>query len=224
MKFIIITFLTLPLLFLNSVLLSQTPKEFKQLVDHDRKSAQTWWYAWIGGYTAATIGQGAVNLTSDEKSLRQDMALGAGTTLLGVVGTIFTPIVPNKAVMKKYGFNPGDTARSQAYYESMLKEIAEREKAGRSWKVHAVAGVVDLGSGMITWLGFKRTFLDGVINFALNTVIAEAQIWSQPTRAVRDYKRYCIEKKGETGQPINKPSVKIYIGSYPGGINMRLVF
>jgi hypothetical protein len=106
----------------------------------------------------------------------------------------------------------------------MLKEIAQREKAGRSWKVHALAGVVDLGSGVITWLGFKRTAMDGLINFAINTVITEAQIWTQPMRAVKDYRRYCTEKTGEIPHPLKRPDCRMYLGSYPGGVRIRVVF
>jgi len=103
-------------------------------------------------------------------------------------------------------------------------EIAAREKAGRSWKIHAVAGAVNLGSGLVTWLVFKRTIWDGLINFAMNTAITEAQIWSQPMRAAKDYERYFTEKA--LGEPSVKtaPESRIYLGSYPGGVTLRVVF
>jgi hypothetical protein len=197
------------------------PDNFSQIVEKDRKVAQTWRYSWIGGYTLATCVQGVASLTSNEKSFRQDMALGAATTFLGAVGALITPIVPGKSDLLKYGFSPDDTAHSQAYYELMLREIGRRERAGRSWKVHAVAGIVDLGSGVITWLGFKRTALDGLINFGINTVIAEAQIWSQPMKAAKDYDRYCA---GKTGMTKKKHDARMYLGSYPGGVTIRVVF
>jgi hypothetical protein len=203
---------------------AQSSSQFHRMVDHDRKSAEAWWYSWIGGYTAATIGQGVVNLTSDSRPLRQDMALGAATTFLGAVGTLFTPVVPGKAYIKIHGFQPGDSLESQAYREFLLKEIARREKAGRSWKTHAVTGVVDLGSGLVTWIAFKRSVWDGVINFALNTVIAEAQIWSQPVRAVKDYEKWQEEKAGGRIQSIKKPEASVFVGSAPGGVRIRVVF
>ena len=76
------------------------------------------------------------------------------------------------------------------YSEEMLKEIAEREKEGRSWKMHALTGAVNLSTGLITWLGFKRSVWDGLEIFALNTAVTELQIWTQPTRAIKDYKNY----------------------------------
>jgi hypothetical protein len=221
--------LSVILLSVNSIILCQSYDassigDLQSMVERDKKGALTWWYCWIGGYTAATVGQGIVALSSDERSLRQDMVLGAGTTFLGAVGTLITPVVPGKAVMQNYGFQTGDSVSDVMYYELMLKEIAEREKAGRSWKIHAVAGAVNLGSGLITWLGFKRTVWDGIINFAMNTAITEAQIWSQPMRGANDYKRYCSEKTGELPPMLKKPESKLYLGTYPGGIMLRVVF
>ena len=220
---------------LSIAILAQTPALFCQsaapaslqdlrtMADHDRKSAQTWWYSWIGGYSALTVGQGIIALQPNERSLRQDMVLGAATTLLGAIGTITTPIVPDRSLMKKQEFQMKDQSDSIKYYEARLREISAREIAGRSWKTHAVAGVVDLGSGLITWLGYKRTVWDGVVNFAMNTVIAEAQIWSQPMSGVRDYKKYSSGHKGLSSS-MKREGSKIYICSSPGGIKLRAVF
>lgn len=203
---------------------SSDPADLQSITEHDRKGALTWWYSWIGGYSAATVGQGIVALSSDDRSLRQDMVLGAATTFLGAAGTLITPVVPGKTAMEKYGFREGESVYDDDYYETMLMEIAAREKAGRSWKIHAVAGAVNLGSGLVTWLGFKRTVWDGLINFAMNTAITEAQIWSQPMRAAKDYERYFTEKA--RGEPSVKtaPESRIYLGSYPGGVTLRIVF
>jgi hypothetical protein len=47
-----------------------------------------WWYGWLYGYSAATIGQAAVSFSSNNKGVKQDMALGAATTLLGAAGQL----------------------------------------------------------------------------------------------------------------------------------------
>ena len=108
--------------------------------------------------------------------------------------------------------------------EELLKACALREKDGRSWQTHAVAGVVNIGSGLITWLGFKRNMWAGLENFALNTVITEAQIWSQPTKAMKDYQNYC--KRFKTGEkPVAlKSGIYWFAGAYPGGIEIKIVF
>jgi len=198
--------------------------KLRKIVERDTKGAQAWRYSWIGGYSAATAAQGIIAATSDDKSLRQDMVLGAATTFLGAVSTILTPLLPDRKNMEAMMKIHNDSLSGPAYDEAMLKELARREKAGRSWKVHAAAGVVDLGSGLITWLGYKRTFRDGIINFAMNTVIAEAQIWSQPMRAIRDYKKISGAGQGLRSSSQGDQGCRVYLGSYPGGVTLRAVF
>jgi hypothetical protein len=201
--------------------------EFQSVVDHDRKSAQSWWYGWLAGYSAATAGQAIVYFSTDEKSTRQDMALGSATTLLGAIGVLLTPIVPPKASYQIRNLQAGDSTSwnyDVANSEKLLKEIARREKEGRSWKFHAVSGAVNIGSGLITWLGFKRSIMDGLLNFALNTVITEAQVWTQPVKAIKDYQNYCGNNATGSIPHILKPERKLYLCSYPSGFSLRIDF
>jgi hypothetical protein len=202
-------------------------QEFQKIVDHDRISAQRWWYGWLAGYSAATAGQGIVYFSTDEKATRQDMALGAATTFLGAAGVLITPIVPRKASFQSHDIQPNDS--SQMLFditssEEMLKEIAKKEAEGRSWKIHAVTGAVNIGSGLITWLGFKRSVRAGLVNFAINTVITEAQIWTQPVRAIKDYQNYCTNNATSSIPHSLKPERKWYLCSYPCGFVLRLDF
>lgn len=202
-------------------------RDLSELANQDRARAQAWWYAWLGGYSAATAGQGIVYFISEDKSLRQDMALGAATTFLGAMGQLLTPVLPKDATYGRPtgGYNgEGSVILSYDQSAELLKALSLREKEGRSWKVHAIAGVVNLGSGLITWLGFKRTFLDGLGNFALNTVITEAQIWTQPTRAIRDYERYCREQVPGGNPGAAKPESGWTVNVHPGGFSVRLDF
>jgi hypothetical protein len=202
-------------------------QEFQNVVDHDRRSAQRWWYGWLAGYSAATAGQGIVYLSTDAKPTRQDMALGAATTLLGAIGVLLTPIVPPKSEYQILDLQPGDSTFNcfdNTNPEKLLKELAKREKEGRSWKFHAVSGAVNIGSGLITWLGFKRSLVDGLLNFALNTVITEAQVWTQPVKAIKDYQNYCGYKTESSVPHIIKPERKLYLCSYPSGFSIRLDF
>jgi hypothetical protein len=201
--------------------------EFQSVVDHDRKSAQSWWYGWLAGYSAATAGQGIVYFSTDEKATRQDMALGAATTFLGAAGVLITPIVPRETSFQSRDIQPNDS--SQMLFditssEELLKEIAQKEAEGRSWKIHAVTGAVNIGSGLITWLGFKRSVRAGFVNFAINTVITEAQIWTQPVKAIKDYQNYCTDNATSSIPHSLKPERKWYLCSYPCGFVLRLDF
>ena len=191
----------------------------------DMAGARVWWYAWLTGYSAATAGQAAVYFSSDDKSLRQDMALGAATTFLGAMNQLITPIDPKPRDYPSYReYVSGEEPMSTEQAEELLKKLAAWEKKGRSWKTHALAGAVNLGSGLITWLGFKRTIWDGVANFALNTVVTEAQIWTQPARAVRDYEKLSREGMPGAGNLSSRRNGEWDWNIYPGGFYVRYVF
>ena len=199
---------------ISDSLIDERLQDIHKLLDQDRINAQRWWYGWLAGYSVATVGQGIVYFASENKSTKQDMALGSATTFLGAIGQLLTPIVSISPEQCKELYNS----------EELLKELALREKEGRSWKIHAVTGAVNIGSGLITWLGFKRSFWNGVENFALNTVITEAQIWTQPTRAIKDYKNYCNKYNSGSCQNVLKPEKEWLVRVYPGGIIIELNF
>lgn len=191
----------------------------------DMSGARRWWYAWLTGYSAATAGQAAVFFSSDDKSLRQDMALGAATTFLGAMNQLITPIDPKPGDYPTYrDYVSGEMPLSSDQAAELLKKLAAWEKKGRSWKTHALAGAVNLGSGLITWLGFKRTIWDGVVNFALNTAVTEAQIWTQPMKAVRDYERFTRNTGSGTDTMISRREGEWSWNIYPGGFYVRYIF
>jgi len=182
--------------------LDERLQTLQQLLQHNEKAASTWWVAWIGIYGSATIGQGLVAGLTTDKSTRQDMILGAGTTLLGMVGQFIAPVSsgytarqfsqqPPLAASKPLSTaTPLSSATRQELLtqaEAMLKFQANRARSGRNWQTQALCGAVNLTSGLITWLGFKRSVWEGVANFALNTAVSEIQIYSQPVRAIKDY-------------------------------------
>lgn len=199
----------------------------KNALEHDKANTNRWWYGWLGGYSAATIGQGAVYLNSNDKSLRQDMALGAATTLLGAAGQFFCPLIPGHEPEKFNSISantPDEQLKKLAVAEQLLNDCAKREKLARHWKYHALTGAVNLGGGLITWLGFKRNIGAGIGYFALNTAITEAQIWTQPIFAKRAYQKYRLEYLKNTDDLAFVPKAKWYVGANSGGIGVKVVF
>jgi hypothetical protein len=197
------------------------------MLNQGKPNANLWWYGWLAGYGAATVGQGALALSTNDMGLRQDMVLGAGTTFLGAIGQVITPMVPGYAPdqLKRISGNTKEERWQKLIEaEKLLKESALREKSGRSWQTHAIAGVVNISSGLITWIGFKRDVWAGLENLALNTCITEAQIWTQPTKAMRDNNNYC--KKYKSGEiPVAlKPEIVWFVSGSPGGVQLRIVF
>lgn len=208
-------------------LINERLQFIEKTLKYDRVNTERWWYGWLVGYSAATIGQGAVYFSSNNKNTQQDMVLGAATTFLGAAGQFISTFIPNNN-LKQFTSLSENTLDEQlkklTVAEDLLKKYAKQEKLARNWQSHAVSGVVNLGSGLVTWLGFKRTVWDGLANFALNTAITEAQIWTQPTLAKRNYKNYCL-KYIKNGEPISyTPEVNWYLEALPGGIGVKVVF
>ena len=198
----------------------------QSMLNQSKPTVDGWWYGWLGAYSAATIVQGTVALTSTDKNTRQDMALGAATTVLGATLQALTPLhLGHDADLISQ--LPDSTSELQIHKleiaEKLFKSNATVEKIGRSWEIHALNEVVNLSSGLITWLGYKRTVWDGVTNFLLNTAITEAQIWTQPTRTLKDYQNYCRKyKSGSTPTSLIQP--EYYLRTYPGGVSLSIVF
>jgi hypothetical protein len=196
-------------------------------IQKDSKAGNIWWTGWLAGYSAATLVQTGIGLAADEKALRQDMYLGAATTLLGAAGQLITPMVKTDKIHSAEFGNSGNPPSQEQLqqYENLLEKLAAREKAGRSWETHAVAGVVNLGSGLITWFGFKRDVWAGIGNFALNTCITEAQIWSQPMKARRDLKRYNdLYLNPANAYLSDQNRVRLTAIAGPGIISLRITF
>jgi len=207
--------------------LDERLQTIQSMLDKNERGATGWWYAWIGIYGAATLGQGAVACLSDDKTTREDMILGAGTTLLGAAGQLIAPV--------KSGYNPNSFKQTASLTykkrldklkeaEAMLKFQAERAKSGKNWQTHALSTSVNLASGLITWLGFKRSVWAGLGNFALNTVVTEIQIWTEPTKAMKDYQRYSSLYGLTDVAQSKRPVVEWYASIQPNGIRVGLGF
>ena len=196
----------------------------RHIIDREKINTGRWWYGWLAAYSAATIVQTSVCITSEDLSTRQDMALGAVTTLLGAAGQFISPVKPIRdwqRISQLPEVTEADKISKLAESEKLLQQIALNEKIGRSWKTHAVCSAVNLGTGLVTWLGFKRSVWAGLGVFAINTSITETQILSQPKRAMKEYDKY-IQKYGNN--PVQPSPISLSLNVYPGGISMLLKF
>lgn len=199
----------------------------QEMLDQGRKGANRWWKGWLIGYSAATVAQTAIAVTGDDLKTHQDWTLGAVSTLLGAAGQLISPLTPGYTSdrLREMPENTAeDLAIKLAEAEKQLEACALREKSGRSWKTHALDGAVNVGFGIVIWYGFKRSFMEGFTNIALNTAVCEAQIFSQPTRAIRNYNRYCQQYHNESVLVEVPPAVSWHFTLSPGGLGVRIVF
>ncbi len=209
-------------------LLTEQLEYIQHSLTKSKPALDGWWYGWLGAYSAATVGQGIVCLTSKDKPTRQDMALGGITTLLGAGLQLITPMTVSRRELDELKQMPDSSLEVQLkkliVAEELFRKIAKQEKEGRSWQIHALNESVNLAGGLITWLGYKRSVWDGVSCFLLNTAITETQIWTQPTRTMKEYKNYCSKYKSFTKHTACSLQPEYFLTTYPGGASLRIVF
>ena len=219
-----------PLLAQDSIpedLIKERIQCIEDLLNQSKKSVNTWWYGWLGVYSAATIAQGTVLLVNKDLSTRQDMALGGVTSLLGTSFQLLTPLNPGKDaqyIAQLPESNTLELSDKLRMAEELLEINATKEKAGRSWKIHALNEAVNLGSGLVTWLAFKHSVWDGVSNFVLNTIVTETQIWTQPNRLTKDYQNYNRKYKSESNFVNKQSQPEFFLRTYAGGVSLSVVF
>lgn len=198
--------------------------EIKTMLSDERLRDNRWWYAWLGAYSAGTVTQIGVWIAVDDLSTKQDMALGAATAFIGAAGQMISPLKPNHE-WQRIGQLPERTPEEKRIKlmesEKLLKQNALNEKIGKSFKTHAICTAVNLGSGLVTWLGFNRSVWAGLGNFALNTAITETQILTQPRRAMKDYNNYVNKYKFS---PVQPSPISLSLNVYPGGVVLVLKF
>jgi hypothetical protein len=197
------------------------------MLDEGRKNANLWWYGWLVGYGTASAAQGVIFIYSDKLATKQDMALGAVTNLLGAGFQLITPMTPGFAASELEEIPEGTPEENliKLYEaEKLLEKCAKREKDGRSWKIHVLNGAVNMGCGLVVWLGFKRSLLEGVINFGVNTAVCEIQIFTQPTRAIKDYNLYCSKYKSDQSLVYAEAKITWSFVAIPGGLGLKLRF
>jgi len=210
----------------DTLRMSERIETIQSMLDNSKSGVNLWWYGWLGAYSMATVAQGVVCFTSENLATRQDMILGAGTTLLGAVFQAITPLNTGKdaGLLAQMSDSTLELKlKKLEMAEGYLRVNALKEKSGRSWQIHALNTAVNLGSGLITWLGFKRSVWDGVGNFLMNSAVTELQIWTQPTKTMKDYRNY-KQKYIDNQVTSNKTPPEYVLKAYPGGVSFAIVF
>jgi hypothetical protein len=148
------------------------------------------------------------------------MRVGSVTTALGAAAQLAFPQDAGWFAARLRAM-PGDTPEARrvklAAAEGYLRKAAAQESFGRSWKTQAIATAVNLAAGLTIWLHYDRPARDGLVAFAIGQAISEAQIFSQPMRAVRDLREY--EQRSDFGAVgmAADPGRTWYVGVTPGG-------
>jgi len=200
-------------------------------LEDGQPGAKRWWYGWIAGYSAAAVTMGVLAGTSWESapevdnSSAEDLLVGSATWALGVVGLVIDPFTPAAAAKKLRPLPETSSLERQAKLkraEELLRECAQREKAGRGLGTHLLNVGVNAAAGVVTVVAFDRPWTDGLITFATGEAISLLTIFTQPMRATHDLKKY------EAGYPAaasaSAPRLSWSLSAWPGGVGLHLRF
>ena len=190
-------------------------------LDGGRKAADLWWDGWLVGYSVSTFGQIAAQSGSHSEKQKQDLLVGAATTGLGAIGQLVFPLDAG-FLADQLRAMPGDTPEARraklASAEGFLRRSAAQEEFGRSWKTHAIAGIVNLAAGLVIWRHYDRPARDGLLTFALGQFVSEVQIFTQPTKAVRDLHEYEHRSDFEHAAAAGGPQREWYVSASPASV------
>lgn len=158
-------------------------------LEEGTSTAQIWWWGWAFGYATLTVGQGIVALATSDRDLRVNMLVGSASSLLGL-GFVLITDFPARYASAELRAIKEDTEEARSAKQKRARELlrasAEAEIDGRSWVVHLLGASVAVAQGLILWLAFDLP-VDGIVNATVSLAISEAQIWTQPTRAIDDW-------------------------------------
>lgn len=216
----------------------------EKALDAGQPRARTWWYGWMAAYSAGTAVQWGLSIghwndtkAADDPSaprvhdraFAQDMLVGGATTALGVGSLLIDQFLP------AYGSRglktlPEGTAEERSAKlqkaEDLLRRCAQREKDGQGWTTHLLNLGVNAAAGVVTAAAFKRPWTDGLITFAAGEVVSLINIYTQPRRAIhdwRDYEAKYLGRKGEANSEAPAES-RWTFGLFPGGFSVGLTW
>ncbi len=226
----------------------------KALVDGE-KNAQIWWGLWIAAYAGLSAGQYALAGVADgygrnETSLdqlRNDfhyrpkstfprkeqwvnyLVGGAKATLsLGQLLVMpFTPAYASGRLAKMPNASNEEINRKLTEAERLLELCARKETMGRAWWKHLLGIAVNGAGSVIIWQcqKGKDPWKDALISFATGMAVFEVTIWTQPMRAVRDWKSYRQKYYGEKAALVEEEiEDRWFLTASPGGFALGTTF
>jgi len=203
----------------------------KQLND-EQESAKLWWDLWLAGYaTLAGLNAVAAGVVpelldasvsdKEREQWRGRFLVTMGASTLGTIAGLARPWWAKCGTAPLRSYAPGSKDRLRAA-ETLLEEAAEQQEFGRSWLTHLGAAAINIGAGLVLWLGYDLP-VDAAITAVAGMAIAELQIWTQPTGLMEAQARYKSGAWRTAAGPARQP-LRWTVAPMPGGASVGLIF
>ncbi len=163
--------------------------------------ATIWWWSWLGIYSVLTAGSFILAGVSDGDTEKITNTVSGVQSALGAVGMLISPFAPRYVPETVRSLPRGtENELSSSFGEArvLFNAAADDAVMGRSWINHVLALVVNGGGALVIWKKYGDRIEDdgenpkkeALMNFVLGTIVSEIQIFTQPTRAIRDREEY----------------------------------
>jgi len=200
-------------------------------LDEGTTAAKRWQYSWVivhGTLTFVQFGMLDTLREPEDADDRFDMIVGGTLEALAIVDLAVNPLVAHSAAAKLRAMpdtNPAEIEAKAQYAEELLWECAERERKGRSWVTHAVYFAGNAIAGLVIGLDGGR-WNDAALLFGTGMAISEIQIFTQPTRAIDDWKEYQEMAPTDMARALPRKAGKISLAlaPYQAGVKCAVRF
>jgi hypothetical protein len=214
----------------------------ENVLDAGRPRAETWFYGWLGGYAVGSIASGVLagshwadtkverGETVNDREFAEGMLVGGATFLLGVGSLVVDPFQPALAPneLRLLPESSQDERRAKLERaEKMLRDCAQREIRGRSLTYHLLNIGANAAGAVVIKAAFHQSWGSALVNFAGSEAISLLNIFTQPTRAVRDLKNYEAKFQGgkEAAMRVPVPAERRWsLSASPCGLTLRYEF
>lgn len=160
--------------------------------ERGEEAARTWTAIFALGYLGIAAGQLAVLSVSRDQERRDNMAIGAASSMIGVASLFVLPlsILHQRADIEALAARASEgDCEALARAEALMVAAAESEAFGASWLVHVGSVLFNLGVGLLLGVGYGH-WISGAISAGVGIAIGELQILTQPTDLVDAVERY----------------------------------
>jgi hypothetical protein len=187
--------------------------------------SRVWYGTWLAGYAALNVGGAALIPVQTTTPDKIDMAINAGSALVGVVAMAITwpQAITESAELEKLVQAGGDLCATLQAAEAALSRAADWQIANTKWYMHVANAGFSVAVGLALGIALGH-WLNGALNAVIGTGLGEATLFSMPTGSIKDREQY---QRGEFGaQSVSAPTVTLFpmAGASRLGLGLRVTF
>jgi hypothetical protein len=171
--------------------MAQRLRFIEERLNEGRQPARYWQYGWSGFFAASAAVQSYAALDTDDGDDEVNYAVGAVKSAAGLTLMLLRPLPAVKGAAPPQAMPANTPYRKATRFkaaEDLLHTNARRARERKSWIRHLTGIAVNLvGSAVIASFGDMD---DAVISGLTGIAINQANIWTQPSRAIDDLADY----------------------------------